>query len=64
MFKGNDRKCTKNINLCLIVRQEVLIWTFCRGRGGRRGTYGSDAVHFEPVTEDEAGLGIVHPAGR
>lgn len=27
------------------------------------GTYGGDAVHFKPVTEDEAGLSIVHPAG-
>lgn len=37
MFKANDRKCTKNINLWLIVRQEVLIWTFCRGSWWQAG---------------------------
>lgn len=31
-------------------------------RAGRK-TYSGDAVHFKPVTEDEAGLGIIHPAG-
>ena len=33
-------------------------------RGWVKGTYGSDAVHFKSVTEDEAGFRIVHPAAN
>lgn len=50
------------------MRYIALIWMLwaIRSHGdiGKQGeTYGSDAVHFKPVTEDKAGLGIIHPAG-
>lgn len=30
----------------------------------REATYSSNAVHFKPVTEDKAGLSIIHPAAE
>lgn len=35
----------------------------CGNTGKWGGTYSSNAVHFKPVTEDKAGLSIVHPGG-